>query len=111
MSERIRKVNELIKHEVADALKREGVSGFVTVKAVETSRDMKHADVWISVIGENEDESLSEIEGKRREVQRAVSAKLTSKHVPAIRFRLDHSGAYAQKIEELLKNGDTKNQS
>lgn len=108
MSERIRKVNELIKHEVAKALKREGVSGFLTVKAVETSRDMKHADVWVSVIGENEDETLAQAEEKRREVQRAVAKKLTSKHVPAIRFRHDHSGAYVQKIEELLRNDRPK---
>ncbi|MDO8507403.1 MAG: ribosome-binding factor A [bacterium] len=108
MSDRIRKVNELIKHEVAEALKREGVGGFVTVKAVETTRDMKHADVWVSIIGENEEETLTEIEEKRREVQQAVSAKLTSRNVPAIKFRLDHSGAYAQKIEELLKNGSSE---
>jgi ribosome-binding factor A len=108
MSERIRKVNELIKHEVADALKREGVSAFVTVKAVETSRDMKHADVWVSVIGEDEEEIMQEIEEKRREVQQAVSVKLTSRNVPVITFRMDRSGAYAQKIEELLKNGNTK---
>lgn len=108
MSDRIRKVNELIKHEVADALKREGVSGFITVKAVETSRDMKHADIWVSIIGENEEEALLEIEEKRHEVQQAVSVKLTSRNVPAITFKLDRSGAYAQKIEELLKSGGTK---
>lgn len=108
MSDRIRKVNELIKHEVADALIVEGISGFVTVKAVETSRDMKHADVWVSAIGENEEEMLAEIEEKRHEIQQAVSAKLTSRNVPAITFKLDKSGAYAQKIEELLKNGSTK---
>ena len=108
MNDRIRKVNELIKHEVASAFKKEGVGGFVTVQAVETARDMKHADVWVSVIGENEEEILAEIEEKRHEVQKAVSANLTSKNVPAITFRLDHSGAYAQKIEELLKNGSTK---
>lgn len=107
MSDRIRKVNELIKHEVAAALKREGVGGFITVKAVETSRDMKHADVWISIIGENEEEVLLEVEEKRHEVQRAISKKLTSRNVPAIAFKVDRSGAYAQKIEELLKNGSS----
>jgi len=105
MSDRIKKVNELIKHEVADSFMRVGVSGFVTVKAVETSRDMKHADVWVSIIGGDESEILNELEEKRHEVQRAVSTKMTSKNVPAIKFRLDHSGEYVLGIEELLKNG------
>lgn len=107
MSERIRKVNELIKHVVADALKQEGTSGLLTVKAVETTRDMKHADVWISVIG-NEEETMTELEEKRKELQSAVARMVQAKHVPALHFRLDHSGAYAQRIEELLKDDRTE---
>lgn len=108
MSERIRKVNELLKHEVASALIMEGVGGFVTIKAVETSRDMKQATVWISIIGGNEEEVMSEIEGKRREIQQRTSSTLTSRNVPVLTFKVDHSGEHAQKIEELLKNDSTK---
>lgn len=104
MAERIRKVNELIKHEVAESFKKVGVEGFVTVKAVETSRNMKHADVWIGIVGGGEEEILAEIEEKRREIQLMVNKKIMARNVPTLSFKIDHSGEHAQKIEELLKN-------
>lgn len=106
MSQRLRKVNELIKHLVANSIEKIGIHGFVTVKAVETTRDMKHAVVWISVLADNEDEVIAEIEGKRQEIQMEINKKIKAKNVPAIHFKLDHSEKHAQKIEELLKDDE-----
>lgn len=104
MSDRIVKVNELLKQIVADIINYEIESqGLITVKAVETTSDMKHADVWISILGDEEEAVQSAIEEKRREIQKTVNMKMASKNVPAIHFKVDKSGEYAQKIDELLK--------
>lgn len=109
MSDRIKQVNELIKQEAAKGLKAVGVEGFITVKAVETDPDMKNAAVWVSVLAGDEEEALKEVESKRHQVQQLINKKMTSRNVPAINFRLDHSGEYAQRIEELLKNDSDRN--
>jgi len=104
MSDRILKVNELLKQVVADIINHEVESkGLLTVKAVETTPDMKHADIWISVLGEDEVAALAVVEEKKRQIQRIVNTKMASKNVPAIHFKVDKSGEYAQKIDELLK--------
>ena len=49
---RIQKVNSLIEHQLAPILLTalEGQKGLVTITKVETSRDMKWAKVWISIL-------------------------------------------------------------
>ncbi len=108
MSERIRKVNELIKHLVAGAMREADTGGFVTVKAVETSRDMRYADVWISIFGKDEKETLNEIENQRSAIQRIMNSKIKAKHVPVLSFKVDHSGEHAQRIEDLLKDAGSE---
>ncbi|RJO60841.1 ribosome-binding factor A [candidate division WS5 bacterium] len=104
MSERIRKINALVAREVADELSKTDLSALVTVKAVETTPDMKSATVWIGVLGGDEETVKAELEEKRRDIQQAVNAAVTAKYVPVLNFKIDHSGEYAEKIEELLKD-------
>ena len=57
MSQRTERIDELLRQEIGQALEREladpGI-GFVTVTDVETSPDLAHARVWVSVIGTEE---------------------------------------------------------
>ena len=103
MSDRIRKINAFLKHEVAKCLEMQDFSGLVTVKAIEASRDLKLAEVWISVLGD-EEEVLSEIEGNKKHIQKTINSKMQTKNVPCLLFRIDHSGEHAQRIEKLIKN-------
>jgi len=105
MSQRIKKVNELLRHLVAKAIEDIATKGFITVKAVETARNMKHADIWVGVIGEDEASVLDFLEENRRDIQSEVARQLKSKNVPVLEFKIDHSGEHAAKIEELLKDG------
>jgi len=102
MSDRIRKVNELIRSLVAESL-LENISRehLFTVKAVETSRDLKRATVWVSVIG-SEEGFLAELKEKQHEIRHDVTGKMYSKYTPLLEFKIDRSGEYAQKIENLL---------
>ena len=53
MSHRINQVNELIKQELNDLLvsELEFTKGcLVTITAVETSKDLRHAKIWVSVL-------------------------------------------------------------
>jgi ribosome-binding factor A len=103
MSHRIRKVNELIRELVSEIL-AETVSReyLFTVKAVETTRDLRHAIVWVSVMGD-EAKFLEELNLHRNEIQHDVTGKMASKYTPLLDFQIDHSEEYVQKIEGLLR--------
>lgn len=103
MSNRIRKVNELIRELVAEAL-AENVSReyLFTVKAVETTRDLKHAVIWISVMGD-EEKFFDELRLHQNEIRHYVTGKMASKYTPLLEFKIDHSEEYVQKIEDLLR--------
>ena len=102
MSDRVKKVNEFLRQEVARGLEMLDFRELVTVKAVETSRDLKHADIWIGILGD-EESAMDKIMKNQRNLQFAVNRKMPTKNVPKLRFRIDHSGEHALKIEELLK--------
>lgn len=102
MTKRIRKVNELIKKLAAEAI-ADNVSRkhIATVKAVETSRDLKHAIVWVSAMVD-ENGFIQELEENKSAICRQVVEKMSTKHTPVISFKIDRSGEHAQRIEELL---------
>jgi ribosome-binding factor A len=108
MSNRIRKINELIR-ELAAASIADNISKdfLTTVKSVETTRDLKHATVWVSVIND-EAGFLKELEDNIKKIRHEITGKMYTKYTPLIEFRLDHSGEYAQRIETLLSEKDTE---
>ena len=99
--DRLIKVNELIQHALAERLGEIwDIEGAVaTITAVETAPDLKHAVVWVSLLGEVSEELLEPI---FREL-RAVTGRLKLKFTPRLEFRIDHSGEYAEHIERIFR--------
>jgi ribosome-binding factor A len=102
------RVAEAIREEVATFLaedvKDPRVSGLVTVTGCEVTRDLRHAKVFVSVMG-TDSERAATFEGLdsvathlRARVGRALSLRLA----PAITFKADESIARAARIEDLL---------
>ena len=55
MSQRTDKVDELLRQEIGAIVMRDVADpriGFATITKVETTRDLRHAKVWVSVIGQ-----------------------------------------------------------
>lgn len=106
MSERIRKVNKLIKEEIARLISVEvdfpgGV--LVTVMRVETSLDLRYADVAVSVIPHSDaDAALALLCDEIYGLQQQLNRRLHMKPVPKIRFVEDLSGEKVDRVNELL---------
>lgn len=107
MSNRIEKVNSLLQKEISAYIfdqRFEGIKGLVTVKGVVTSRDLGHAKIFVSVVGQNE-ESILEILNKHiGQIQKMLYERLRMTPIPRISFVLDHSGEYAEYISKLLND-------
>lgn len=104
MSDRMRKINELIKEEASKAI-AENISRdfFITVSTVETSRDLKNATIWVSIMNE-EKKTLQALKENKSAIQHAITSKMATKYTPKIAFEVDRSLDHAFKIEELLRN-------
>jgi ribosome-binding factor A len=102
------RVGEAVREEVAAFLaggvKDPRVVGLVTVTAVEMSRDLGTANVFVSIYGTDEEQArtleglASVAHGLRGRVGRALQLRIA----PHINFRVDDSVARAAKIETLL---------
>jgi len=110
MSERIIKVNKLFKQEVGRMILEDVDFPFdavVTVISVDTSLDLRYADVYISVIPkEKEEEVLDFLEEDIYAMQQKINKKLFMKPVPKIRFRLDLGGDRFDRINEIISESD-----
>jgi ribosome-binding factor A len=109
--ERMRRVNEAVR-EVLSARLAGGLKdpriGFVTVTAVETSPDLRHARVFVSVLGGEEErqETLSGLASAHGILQGAVAEELRMKRTPTLDFVYDHSIDRGMRITELLEEDD-----
>jgi ribosome-binding factor A len=89
---------------LANDVKDPRIAGLVTVTGVEVTRDLRHARVFVSVLGSDEQraatfEGLTSIASHLRgRVARALHLRVA----PDIDFRNDESIAHAARIEELL---------
>ncbi len=102
------RVAEAIREQVATFLNLEvkdpRVRGFVTVTAVEVTRDLRHATVFVSVMGEDEDRksTFEGLDSVATHLRSVLGRTLRLHSAPEIVFKADESIARATRIEELL---------
>jgi ribosome-binding factor A len=108
---RMRRVDEAVRAVLSDAIAsdlKDPRIGFVTVTGVKTSPDLRHARVYVSVLG-SDTERESTLDGLRSAhgfLQRRVAAELTLKHTPSLVFLYDDSVDRGMRISELLDHLD-----
>jgi ribosome-binding factor A len=80
----------------------------VTVTAVDTSPDLRHAKVYVSVLGEahEREESLAGLNSCHGYLQGAIASELRLKRTPMLQFVHDESVDRAFRIQELLEGGE-----
>lgn len=105
-SPRMRKVNELLREVIAEAvtdLKDPGL-GFLTITGVDASPDLRIAFVYYSVLGtEEEIENTGEaFQRARPRIQAIIGRQIRMKHTPRLTFRLDPAIGEGLKIDRLL---------
>jgi ribosome-binding factor A len=110
-SDRMRRVDEAVRQVVSDAVNQDLKDpriGFVTVTDVKTSPDLRHARVYVSVLGtpEEREASLAGLESAHGLLQRRLAAELRMKHTPTLQFVHDDTTERAFRMQELLREVD-----
>jgi ribosome-binding factor A len=104
---RMRRVDEAMRAVLSDAISKDLKDprvGFVTVTGVKTSPDLRHARVYVSVLGDDQAREAS-IEGLRSAhgfLQHRIATELSLKHTPALVFEYDESIDRGMRISQLI---------
>ena len=108
----MRRVNEVVR-EVLSGRLAEGLKdpriGFVTVTAVDVSPDLRHARVYVSVLGSEHEreETLAGLRSSHGYLQAQVGTELRMKRTPTLEFVYDKSIETGMRITELLDEDDS----
>jgi ribosome-binding factor A len=107
MSQRIPRVNQLIKKELSQIILKEiefSPNFLVTVTRIETSSNLIQAKVFISVIPENRTKNVLEILNQNiYELQQKLNKRMRMRPIPRIFFVAEKETAKAGRIEEILE--------
>ena len=105
---RMRRVDEAMRAVLSEAISTELLDprvGFVTVTGVKTSPDLRHARVYVSVLGDGAARaaSLEALQSAHGFLQGRVSHSLRLKHTPTLIFDYDESVDRGMRIAELIE--------
>jgi len=106
MSRKTDRVAELIKQEVAKLIQKEldPNQALVTITSVQVTADLRWADVWVSIYRGKRLSVIADLAKKKRFIQSGLGRQLRRmRRVPKIKFKIDDSGEYADRLERLLK--------
>jgi|SRR5581483_10946637 len=107
---RMRRVDEAVRSVLSDAIAKDLQDprvGFVTVTAVKTSPDLRHARVYVSVLGDEHAraETLDGLRSAHGFLQARVAGELTLRHTPLLTFEYDESVDRGMRITQLIDQG------
>lgn len=108
MSEkRVARINSLIRDELSDIIRQEMKDprlGWVTITGAAISGDLRHAKVYVSVLGTEGDrtETLAVLQGATGFLRKSLGARIHLRFTPELIFRHDLSIERGVRVEQLL---------
>lgn len=106
---RIERVNELIRAEISELIVRQikdpRLTGMISVTEVQTAPDLRHAKVYVSVMGTEEERSsvIATLKHAAGFFRKELGGRLTMRRTPELAFILDTSIERGARIMRLLR--------
>jgi ribosome-binding factor A len=107
VSARTERVDELLRQEIGAIVAREVADprvGFATITQVETTDDLRHAKVWVSVIGQpaERDAALAALRHAMPFVRHQLGTRLRMRRIPDLHLHLDDTAERGTRILQML---------
>jgi len=114
MTQRTERIDELLRQEIGAIIAREIADprvGFATVTGVETAPDLRHAKVWVSVIGQESDRkaTLAALGRAMPFVRHELGKRLRLKRIPEFHLELDDTVERGTRVLQLLNELEAGN--
>jgi ribosome-binding factor A len=106
MSERMRRVNEAVREVISEGVGdlKDPRVGFVTITGVETSPDLRHAKVFVSVLGteSKREKTLAGLTAAHGVLQARLARELRLKRTPQLTFEYDPTVERGVRMTQLI---------
>ena len=114
-SHRQEKLGEQIAADISDLIRtrvKDPRIGFVSVTRVEVSGDLRHAKVFVSVMGSPEErkETMRGLNKATGYLRHELATRLTLRYMPEIAFKLDNSIEEGSRVLDLIKQVSQEDQ-
>lgn len=105
--QRTSRVAELLKREISNIIQQDLQDprlGFVTVTKVTVTKDLKQADIWISVMGDDtvKHSSIEALTHAQNRIKELLAGRIKLRFLPSLQFHLDTSIEYNAHISEII---------
>jgi|SRR5438132_8648747 ribosome-binding factor A len=106
MADRMRRVNESVRQVLSEGVGqlKDPRIGFVTVTGVRTSADLRHAQVFVSVLGteRKRERALEGLQAAHAVLQARIARELRMKRTPQLTFEYDPSVERGVRMTKLI---------
>jgi ribosome-binding factor A len=107
VGQRLQRVQSLAREIMSDLVRglKDPRIGFATVTAVRVSADLRHARVFVSVMGDEEARrrTMSGLDSAKPFLRAELGRQLRTKYSPELAFELDLGADTVERVEELLE--------
>jgi ribosome-binding factor A len=107
VSQRIQKVQKVAREVLGEAIQnlKDPRIGFVTVTAVRISADLRHARVFVSVLGTEEERqaTMAGLASATPRLRAELGHEMRIKYLPELIFELDTVPETAERVEQLIR--------
>ncbi len=112
---RLDRINELLRREIAEMIERLDFrmeNCLVTVNEVVASPDLRHAKVYISILGKKQESTKDKIihflESNRHHLQTKISKDIVLKYTPVLDFIVDDSIEKGDRVLQIISEMEKK---
>lgn len=111
--ERTERIEEEIKkiagRLIDQGLKDPRLTGIISVTKVYVSKDLKFCKIFVSMLGtKDEKEAMDALKSSAGLVRREIGNNIRMHSTPEVKFEMDDSMAYGEKIQGIINSLDIK---
>lgn len=111
MSRRMDRIEEACKEELSELLQKEVKDprvGFVTITRVKVSADLRHAKVYVSILGDEyeAEQSIKGLVNAKGFLKKQMGKHLRLKNLPDLEFIRERISEEALHLSEIMKKSD-----
>jgi ribosome-binding factor A len=107
VSDRMLKVNSTLREVIAEEIERMSDSRLemVSITAVDTAPNLRHAVVYIDVLGrEGHEPALDALTGAAKRLQTVIAGQVRMKYTPKLEFAIDPGVVGGERIDAILRS-------
>jgi ribosome-binding factor A len=110
MTNRLARVRELMKHELAEILRKDFEFGgaLVTIHDIDLTPDLKQAHVYVGIVGREDytQDALHQLKKKSGQIATKLNKRVILKNFPRLFFKMDHSVERGVRVLNIMEEVD-----